>query len=292
VTINSDIITEITSTSLKASSIIGSSVAVGDFARIGTYTGDLRQVQTRRIETVDLVRGEITWVEPLHLNEYICLDSLQDLVGQDVSIRSIDEYMTQMNTLIENILKMVPKCKICLFNVYYVDMWNRNVAEYTYIQQWAADKFKDNVFVLDAWKYSRDYVENSRKSRVINATANGTNELPFTSPSYNGHWEGIEVWLNDRNVYGKDCYVQTGWLYTVDPAKTGADLNWIGSNAYLRPFSKTTQMKLIWKDNAPSNGTAVQIRLAFRQWSSDYAHPNDGDYISNSLGRAMIYALK
>lgn len=292
VTLNSGTITEITARSLKSPSIIGSEVAVGDFVRIGTYTGDLRQVQTRRVESVDIVNGIVTWAEPLHLNEFICLDSLQDLVGQDVSIRGIEQYMTNMKQLIENILSINPKCKVCLFNIYYVDMWMRDTAEYTYIQQWIANEFPANVFVVDAWKYSRDYVECSKKSRTINVTADGGNEIAFASPSTFGHWEGIEVWVGDRNVYGTDCYAVTGYKYTVDQSKSGTALNWEGTSAYLRPHTEHGKMKINWKKNIPASGTSVTIKLAYNQWSADWGHPYDADFIDNSLGRAMIYALK
>lgn len=292
VTLNSCTITEITARSLKSPSIIGSDVVAGDFVRIGTYTGDLRQVQTRRVESVDTVNGVVTWAEPLHLNEFICLDSLQDLVGQDVSIRSIEQYMLNMELLIKNILSINPKCKVCLFNVYYVDMWMRNTAEYTYIQQWIASEFPANVFVVDAWKYSRDYVECSRKSRTINVTADGGDTISFASPSSLGHWEGIEVWVGDENVYGKDCYPITGYKNTVDPNKSGTALNWESNNAYLTSFTAKGNMQIKWKKNVPTTGTAVTIKLAYNQWSSDWGHPNNADYIDNSIGRAMIYALK
>lgn len=292
VTLNSGTITEITARSLKSPSIVGSGVVEGDFVRIGTYTGDLRQVQTRRVESVDTVNGVVTWAEPLHLNEFVCINSLQDLVGQDVSIRSIEQYMTNMVQLVKNILSINPKCKVCLFNVYYVDMLMRNTAEYTYIQQWIASEFPSNVFVVDAWRYSRDYVECAKKSRTISASVNENGEVAFSSPSSLGHWEGIEVWVGDRNVYGTDCYAVTGYKYTVDPAKSGAALNWEGTDAYLRPYTQNGQMKIKWKKNIPAAGTAVTIKLAYRQWSSDWGHPGAGDYIDNSLGRAMIYALK
>ena len=292
VTVNSGTITAITPTSLACEEIKSSQVEAGDFVRIGTYTGDLRQVQTRRIESVDLEEGVITWAEPLHLNEYICLDSLQDLVGQDVSIRSIGQYMAQMKKLISNLLRINSKCKICLFNVYYTDLWNRNVAEYMYNQMWIAADFPANVFVWDAWKYSRDYVERGRKSREIETQANGTKELSFSSPSSLGHWEGIEVWVNNRNVYGLDCYVQTGWLYTVDPDKTEESLNYTANGSYLRPNDYRGQMKLVWKKNIPAIGTAIKIKLTYFQWSSDYAHPSDNEAVYNSLGRALVYALQ
>ena len=291
VTVNSGTIASITRTSLTCDSIKNSSVVAGDFARIGTYTGDLRQVQTRKIETVNTETGEITWDEPLHLNEYLCIDSLTDLVGQDVSIRSIDNYMENMNTLICNIKRINPKCKICLFNVYYVDMWNRNVSEYPYIQYWVAEKFDDSVFVVDAWKYARDYCELSRKTSIV-LTADGSSELSFESPNNLGHIEGIEVWVNNKNVYGKDCYFKTGWYYSVDTDLSGSDLNWEGSNTYLRPKDNRIKPKIIWVKNIPIRDTQVEIRYATRQWSSDYAHPNSGNYISNSLGRALVYALQ
>ena len=289
---NAGVISSITLRSLRSEDIKNTDVSVGDFIRIGTYTGDLRQVQTRRVSEVDISQGEVKWDEPLHLEEFICIDSIEDLVGQDVSIRSISNYMDQMKALITNIKKINPKCKVYLFNVYYVDMWNRNVAEYTYIQKWIASNFDDSVKYIDAWKYSRDYVETSSHSRVINTTANGSSSLTFNSPSSLGHWEGIEVWIGDKNVYGTDCYVETGWLYTVNPESSGSDLNWQGSDNYLKPYDKRTTMTLRWKKNIPSVDTPVAIKLAYNQWSGDYAHPNDGNYIQACLGKALIETVK
>lgn len=289
VTKNIGIIKEITTRSLKADEIIGSDVAKGDFVRIGTYTGDLRQVQTRRIETVDNVQGQITWAEPLHLNEFICIETIDDLVGQEISIRSIEQYMQQMELLISNIKKMVPKCKICLFNIYYVDMWARDTAEYTYIQQWIAEKFDGTVYFVDAWKYARDYCENSLHSKDFDFVADGNDTITFAIEGV-GHWEGIEVWVNNKNVYGKDCYPITGWYTTIED-KTGSELNWVGTNKYYPRILKKRNFAIKWKQNIPLTGTAIKVKLATRQWSSDYAHPNDGDYIDNSLGRALVYAI-
>ena len=289
VTKNIGIIKEITTRSLKADEIIGSDVAKGDFVRIGTYTGDLRQVQTRRIETVDNVQGQITWAEPLHLNEFICIETIDDLVGQEISIRSIEQYMQQMELLISNIKKMVPKCKICLFNIYYVDMWTRDTAEYTYIQQWIAEKFDGTVYFVDAWKYARDYCENSLHSRDFDFVADGNDTKTFAIDGV-GHWEGIEVWVNNKNVYGKDCYPITGWYTTIED-KTGSELNWVGTNNYYPRIYKKRNFAIKWKQNIPLTGTAIKVKLATRQWSADYAHPRDGDYIDNSLGRALVYAI-
>ena len=289
VTKNIGIIKEITTRSLKADEIIGSDVAKGDFVRIGTYTGDLRQVQTRRIETVNNVQGQITWAEPLHLNEFICIETIDDLVGQEISIRSIEQYMQQMELLISNIKKMVPKCKICLFNIYYVDMWTRYTAEYTYIQQWIAEKFDGTVYFVDAWKYARDYCENSLHSRDFDFVADGNDTITFAIDGV-GHWEGIEVWVNNKNVYGKDCYPITGWYTTIED-KTGSELNWVGTNNYYPRIYKKRNFAIKWKQNIPLTGTAIKVKLATRQWSADYAHPRDGDYIDNSLGRALVYAI-
>ena len=289
VTKNIGIIKEITIRSLKADEIIGSDVAKGDFVRIGTYTGDLRQVQTRRIETVDNVQGQITWAEPLHLNEFICIETIDDLVGQEISIRSIEQYMQQMELLISNIKKMVPKCKICLFNIYYVDMWTRDTAEYTYIQQWIAEKFDGTVYFVDAWKYARDYCENSLHSRGFDFVADGNDTITFAIDGV-GHWEGIEVWVNNKNVYGKDCYPITGWYTTIED-KTGSELNWVGTNNYYPRIYKKRNFAIKWKQNIPLAGTAIKVKLATRQWSADYAHPRNGDYIDNSLGRALVYAI-
>lgn len=286
---NIGIIKEITTRSLKADEIIGSDVAKGDFVRIGTYTGDLRQVQTRRIETVDNVQGQITWAEPLHLNEFICIETIDDLVGQEISIRSIEQYMQQMELLISNIKKMVPKCKICLFNIYYVDMWTRDTAEYTYIQQWIAEKFDGTVYFVDAWKYARDYCENSLHSRDFDFVADGNDTITFAVDGV-GHWEGIEVWVNNKNVYGKDCYPITGWYTTIED-KTGSELNWVGTNNYYPRIYKKRNFAIKWKQNIPLTGTAIKVKLATRQWSADYAHPGNGDYIDNSLGRALVYAI-
>lgn len=290
VTLNTGVIDGISRNSLTSQNIIGSDVAVGEYVRIGTYTGDLRQVQTRKVTSVDLEKGVIEWEEPLHEREFLCIDSLQDLIGQDFSVRAISGYVDSMVDLIKNVRKITPKAKVCLFNVYYVDMWNRNTAEYTYIQQWIASQFDGDVFFVDAAAYNRAYEENAAKTS-INVTADGSNETKFTLPFTYQHGEGFEVWVNGRNVYGVDCVFETGWKYVVNQSAEGAALNYSGG-AYLRPVLKNGQAKMIWKKNAPSSGTSVVIKVAKKQWSGDYAHPADTDAVGESLGRAMIYALQ
>lgn len=49
-------------------------------------------------------------------------------------------------------------------------------------------------------------------------------------------------------------------------------------------------MKLVFTKK-PTNGTTITIKMATKQWSSDYAHPADGIHIDNSLGLSLLKSL-
>lgn len=124
---------------------------------------------------------------------------------------------------------------------------------------------------------------------IFDFVADGNDTITFAIDGV-GHWEGIEVWVNNKNVYGKDCYPITGWYTTIED-KTGSELNWVGTNNYYPRIYKKRNFAIKWKQNIPLTGTAIKVKLATRQWSADYAHPRNGDYIDNSLGRALVYAI-
>ena len=73
--------------------------------------------------------------------------------------------------------------------------------------------------------------------------------------------------INGKDVYGKDCRVESGSFYA--PAKnkdgswqTGRTSKWVKQN-----------LKLVFTKNIPPAGTKIIVNLAHDTWSNDYAHP-------------------
>ena len=103
----------------------------------------------------------------------------------------------------------------------------------------------------------------------IDIEANGNNEYKLP---WQGHWQGFEVWIDNKNIYGKDCYIESGRGYVVDQNKKVSDLNM--SQVYYRSNNITRPMRLVFTKNVPEKGT-IRVIKADTVWSGDYCHNND-----------------
>jgi len=108
--------------------------------------------------------------------------------------------------------------------------------------------------------------------------ANGNHEycLPWQ-----GHWQGFEVWVNNNNVYGIDCYIDGGAGYSVDRVDSGMGLNI--EKSYDKSHSSTRSMRLVFFKNIPGEGE-IEVVKADSIWSDDYCHPNNtGAYVYGQI---------
>lgn len=84
------------------------------------------------------------------------------------------------------------------------------------------------------------------------------------------------------NVYGRDCYIESGWGYYVSQKEKGTKLNFKGNYTRRmngRSCSVKRNMRLVFLKNAPKSGT-IKVERADGIWSSDFCHPGQiGSFI-------------
>lgn len=260
---------------LKSADIIGTETKVGDIVRIGNYHGDNRQVVVRKISEVDTEQGIVRWKEPINADNILNIDSLSDLVGANINIRNLDNYKTQYKQFIENVRSISPQAKIVIVANGLSMYGLRQLWGYDIIHRELCNEYP-NVYYCDVtnWLYDtmQSYISGSNKEDI---EANGSSEYELSFKGNNYAWQGFKVIVNGVDVYGTDCYIESGWYYHADKNKSGAELD--KTLLYRKDGQTDTQpykMKLVFTRNAPSSGN-ITIMYADGSWSSDFCHPSD-----------------
>lgn len=285
------IISSITSTSLTSNDIIGTDTVAGDIVRIGTYHGDIRQITCREITSVDLTNGIITWIEPINVNNLMNIDSLSELVGEEICIRSLTSYKNAYKTFIENVRNIWGNAKICIVDNGLPNLWTRQLWGYDVIHRKLCSEYP-NVDYINARNYlikGMDETISGINAETITSTGASEYELDYDY-SRHAYWQGIKVLVNGVDVYGTDAYVEGTYSYYLKDSIQGDDCNKNG--VYDRTNSETKKngkMKLVFTKNIPSSGETITVQFSDVLWSSDYCHPsNFGSYL---YAQAYISAL-
>ena len=270
------IITDITATSLTSNHLIGTTAKPGHYLRIGNYYGDNLTTAVRRIKTVDSKKGVITWAEPLDAAAMVGIDTLAGLKGADFTIRTLDGYKNNIRGMITRLRKANPDMRIILLNTYTPNYFMRGVWAYAEALEDVAAEYQ-GVIQADAspavYKWMPTQFAKSTRRHKITATGEAEMTLPIK-----GHWQGFRVFVNGKDVYGKDCRIESGWFYSPVLFKgewrTGRTTRLVQQN-----------MKLVFTRNIPKKGTPIEVVQAQNVWSYDYAHPSaDGCRIIGEVG--------
>ncbi len=283
-TVNTGLISAIDKFSLTCPQIIGSQVRAGDIIRIGTYHGDNKQVVCREIDSVNLTTGKVFWLTPLQPEGILNVQTFIDLVGAECSVRDLSAYQLEYEDFIKKIHKVSPHTILLitqpgLSNYRMRQLWGYDIVH----RKLAAKYYNVNTIEVTDWLYDFQKGNISGKESIeIDANGSTGYILPW-----NGHWQGFEVWVDNKNVYGTDCYIDGGFGYSVNQDETGDKL-YIG-NAYDKSHSVNREMRLVFTNNTPRKGK-IRITKADFVWSDDYCHTNDaGAYI---YGQIYISRLK
>ena len=270
------IIKKITATSLTSEHLIGTAAKPGHYLRIGNYYGDNLSTAVRRIKTVDSQKGIITWQEPLDPAAMVGIDQITDLQGAEFTIRTLAGYKNNIRGMIDRLRKANPDMRIILLNTYTPNYFMRGVWAYAEALEDVASEYK-GVLQADAspavHKWIPTQFAGARRIVKILSTGAAEYELP-----YKRHWQGFQVFVNGKDVYGKDARVESGWFYTPQFVRgkwlTGRTGNLVQQN-----------MKLVFTRNIPPAGTEIKVVFARNVWSSDYAHPSpEGCRIIGEVG--------
>ena len=270
--------------SLTSPQITGSTVKAGDIIRIGTYHGDNRQVVCREIYAADTVAGRVSWLQPLDVGEILNIDSLKDLIGQECSVRDLSGYEKQYRDLIDKVRIISPHTRILITQPGWSNYRERQLWGYQIIHRKLANEYV-NTGTIEVTDRLRDFQVNyisGRKSLEIPADGSKTYLLPWS-----GHWQGFEVWVDQKDVYGKDCYIEQGKGYSVPQDRSGEALNISG--AYDKSHDVTKKMKLVFTQNIPQTGM-IRVIKADTVWAHDFTHTNEaGAYI---YGRIYVDRIR
>jgi len=283
---NTGIIDAVTPTSLNSRHLIGTKVEPGHFIRIGNYSGDNNSVAVRVISAVDTETGRVEWSRPLGAAEILCLRKLDDLVGAEFSVRSLAGYGRNMDELVRALKAVNPVMQIIFLNVYNTDYFTREIWGYPELQRIIAGRYQ-GVHTINAAQALQEFQMSHISGKdSFEIEANGASEyiLPWKS-----HWQGFRVWVDDVNVYGRDCIVKTGMYYGVVESEDGSIVEY--EKDYFRPKKSIvfTNMKLEFLRNAPSGGT-IRVEKADTVWSGDYAHPGSAGI--HVIGRECTSKLR
>ncbi len=283
VSVNTGLISNIDAFSLSCPQIIGSGIVVGDIIRIGNYYGDNRQVACREIATVDLINGIVSWLEPLATDRILNVGIFDDLIGKECSVRDLSDYQKEYEYLIEKMQKIAPHTKILITQPGLSNYRMRQLWGYEIIHRRLAAKYL-NVSTIEVTDWLQDFQNgNISSDSTIIIKANGNKH--FTLP-WKGHWQGFEVWVDNKNVYGTDCYIDGGYGYSVDQTKSGTALNI--ENSYDKRHIVKKNMQLVFTKNVPLEGS-IRVIKADAVWSEDFCHTNKtGAYIYGQIYKSKL----
>ncbi len=279
---NAGIIKDITPVSLVSEELKGKVVPVGSYIRIGSYYGDNQSTAVRRVKSFDGKNGVICWEKPLDPETIVGVSNINDLKGADFTVRTLAGYKKNISQMVEKLRKANPKIRIVLLNTYTTNYFCREVWGYAEALEDVAKCYPDTVSVDSSpavYEWIKTQFANTRRKVNIKSTGAAAYNIPKT-----GHWQGFQVFVNGKDVYGKDCRVESGSFYT--PVRK-PDGSWkVGRTADWRK----QPLKLVFTKNIPPAGTVIEVKLADKTWSNDYAHPTqDG---CNIIGKVGFDALK
>ena len=282
---NAGTIDGITPVSLVSRHLVGAKVSPGNYLRIGNYYGDNQSTVVRRVLTFDGKNGKVTWKEPLDAGKIVGISQISDLKGADFTVRTLSFYKENISGMIKVLRKANPQMRIVLLNTYTPNYFCREIWAYAEALEDVAAQY-ENVVAADSspavYEWIKTQFDNTRRKFTIKANGTAVYQIPKI-----GHWQGFQVWVNGKDVYGKDCRVESGRYYAPQKLsdgkwKIGRTVHYMGEN-----------LKLVFTSNIPPAGTKITVKLADKVWSNDYAHPTPegcvivGDTAYKALCRLM-----
>ena len=284
---NAGIIDDITDISLTSKQLVGAKLVPGNYLRIGSYYGENRSTAVRRVKTFDSKKGIVTWEKPLDAENIIGIEKISDLKGAEFTARTLDFYKSNITKMIKVLRQANPEMKIVLLNTYTPNYFCREVWAYGEALEDVA-KNHSGVVATDSSPNVFEWIEKTQfaeTKRVCPITSTGA--AMYDIPKV-GHWQGFQVLVNGKDVYGKDCRVESGSFYAPvknrdNTWKTGRTSKWVKQN-----------LKLVFTKNIPPAGTKIIVKLAHDTWSNDYAHPTPAGcvIIGETAYKALCEVMK
>ena len=262
------IITSIDTTSLTCEEIKDSETKIGDIVRIGNYTGDIRSICVREITAVNIEEGKIEWDEPIWVDNMLCVDSLQDLVGAEINIRDLSGFESDLRTFVSNVRKIKKDIHIVFVesepsNYWYRQSWGYQII----IRKVMSDTPNSSIINTEKWitEFANSFISGKN---YVDIVPDGSSIYTVKKVLMT---QGFKVLVNGIDVYGKDCYVTPGYIWAVDSSLHGEEISiteaYQGKGEYI-------DWKIVFIRNAPKNSDTLRLIYADDTWSYDLCHPD------------------
>ena len=268
----------------------------GDILVIGDYRGDERAIQCRLIENWDENNFRAEFREPLELIPRFGIEKLEDFVGKKVRVKRIDKFISWMQHCVDFMRTSNPNVAIGIVDTGLCNYYTRTLLGYPQ----KLEKFcQKNGFVhfnayeaLKEWQYSQQRNITAYLGPDSGQIASGKTKYQLVDQAGKDlhlatdclllrNWS---VKVNGEEVYGKDCYVDGGYIMGIPQQLEGSGLefdDWQFPRTY-----KFAPTRLVFVRNVPPAGSSIEIKCTSLKWSEDDTHPNPEG--AKVYGKAII----
>jgi hypothetical protein len=271
----------------------------GDILVIGDYHGDERAIQCRLIESWDETICRAEFREPLELISRFGIEKLEDFVGKKVRVKRIDKFISWMQHCVDFMRTSNPNVAIGIVDTGLCNYYTRTLLGYP---QKIEEFCQKNGFVhfnaydaLKEWQYSQPRNITAYIGPDSGRIASGKTKYQLVDQAGKDlhlatdclllrNWS---VRVNGKEVYGKDCYIEGGYIMGIPQQLEGSGLefnDWQFPRTY-----KNTPTRLVFFRNVPLAGSCIEIKCTSRKWSEDDTHPNPEG--AKVYGKAIIDKL-
>lgn len=241
-------------------------ISKGDILIVNKWTNDERYCQVRLVDSYDVSTKTVKFTTPLNLNY------LPD--NSKVMIKSINQYKTNLMSVISKVQAYNPKIPIHLIGMGVPNMNHRQLLGYREVIK--------NVVNSNGWNFIDLYTETSRyldtnkRDKTYTITSTGVKTYLIDS-NLSPLLRNVRVTVDGKQIeVGKEVFITGGYGY------------YYNSDLTYGYATKPTKITFV---NPPINGAVIKVEGTTTNWSSDYTHMNNnsGKYI---YGEGIYKSIK
>lgn len=269
---------------------VTNNVAVGDVVVIGNFKGDNRRLATRVVSAYDTATNTIRWKEPLLDSDIIYIDTINDLVGDIFYIKGASQWVSTLNTIIDDVDSNMPLCEVVLGTSGIPNIRHRRLEGYKDLalgivksrDVWFNDFYAETL----EWQYSQKRDTALFLSSSASVTSDGSSEyilyLSNGAKLADMLARNFSVKVNGVERINRDCYItggfKSGWAASTSPLS-------LSNNEHVYQ-----DYKLVFTNNVPASGETIEILYSSDKWANDDTHTNVlGDVL---FGRVASNSVK
>ncbi|TNJ63752.1 hypothetical protein FE784_23825 [Paenibacillus hemerocallicola] len=261
-------------------------VKPGDLVIVGDYFGDNRNVQSRIIGSWDPLTRTARFDEPLAPT--VITPNVGRYVGQAIRIKRVDGYAAALERMIGTLKRDCPQARLALFETGLSNFHTRLLTGYPeMIRRIAERNGLERVDIyrpLFEWQYSQPCDKRAYIGPDEAVFSTGAAEYPLLSSSGKdiGEEAGYQLrnWsvrVDGRERFGDGCRIEGGYAiaFRNDLAADGLTIEeWNGRSRNPKVAYRFIPSRLVFAQDVPERGAAIEVSVSSGKWSLDDAHLN------------------